>query len=911
MTARPSGRQDTEPYSTELQSEDDRLRRFARIWSRAIRPTAAIAVVESEFVEYLMPLARRLRDALRTTPLNTQPAYEVGQALVAAQCDDAGGLPITLGVLDAYLVLYCPPRRPMPAEESRARCARLQHALAAGFAHALSERAKGEQESVSREALAARAAAEQALHTSEARFQAIFDGAVIGVGVADLDGQVLLVNDAVARMFGRSGDHLLGENVVDWAHPEDVPTAMDVYRELIAGQREHFRMEKPYYRGDGSVLWTNLTVTLLRDATGAPQYQLALMEDITEQRRLRDRLRYEATHDELTGLPNRTLFFERLDEAIDAPTDTGGVPCSPASDPTSVECVAWEREAAELMEADLIPESPSHAAAPDHGPSGAAGPAHAPEPAPSRPHPADHDATAPATNGPPPGVPAPDSVGTGPTTRPGAASAGPEQPWRPASEAGAAPASGAVYGPGATDHGPVARADAAHSRTLPEDAAVVREAPGARTEPAEVSTADRESAVGRGAPAAEDTARFGMCYLDLDGFRAVNDSLGHIVGDRLLIAVAERLQNCLTSPSQLVARPGGDEFFALTLGPTAQRDAVDLAERMLQALAEPIRIKERDLLVRASIGVASGKRGETTRAAVMRSVDIAMYRAKAEGGNRYEVADAASDARVIARHSLTNGLPAALEKGEFFIEYQPLVRLQDGTVRGAEALVRWLHPVHGVLGPDQFITLAENTGLIVPLGRWVLTEAARQARAWRDAGHDGEPLRVNVNLSPCQLRYPDLVADTVAVLDEAGLEPAALCLEVTENDLIGADEAALRPLRQLADLGVDIALDDFGTGYSNLAYLRRLPVSTLKLDRSFTLGMQRAPADPVDVKIVEGIVSLAHTLDLAVTVEGVETGSQAEHLRMLGCDTAQGWYYARPGPPERLHHLALTDVASG
>ncbi len=197
----------------------------------------------------------------------------------------------------------------------------------------------------------------------------------------------------------------------------------------------------------------------------------------------------------------------------------------------------------------------------------------------------------------------------------------------------------------------------------------------------------------------------------------------------------------------------------------------------------------------------------------------------------------------------------------------------------------------------------------MPLGRWVLQEAARQARAWRHAEGDG-PLRVNVNLSPAQLCYPGLVTETVEVLADAGLDPAALCLEVTENALIGADEDALRPLRQLADLGVDIALDDFGTGYSNLSYLRRLPVSTLKLDRSFTRGMQRSPADPVDVKIVEGIVSLAHTLDLSVTVEGVETGSQAECLRVLGCDTAQGWYYARPGPPERLHTLSLVDAAS-
>jgi EAL domain-containing protein (putative c-di-GMP-specific phosphodiesterase class I) len=206
-----------------------------------------------------------------------------------------------------------------------------------------------------------------------------------------------------------------------------------------------------------------------------------------------------------------------------------------------------------------------------------------------------------------------------------------------------------------------------------------------------------------------------------------------------------------------------------------------------------------------------------------------------------------------------------------------------------------------VLGPDRFIPLAEHTGLIVPLGRWVLKEAVRQACEWQLMGVGGlRPLRVNVNLSPRQLHHPDLVEDTVAVLEEAGLPPSSLCLEVTETAMIQADEHELKPLRQLSELGVGIALDDFGTGYSNLANLRRLPANTLKLDRSFTEGLQHDPADPVDLKIVEGIVSLAHTLKLSVTVEGVETSVQAEQLRELGCDSAQGWYYARPGPPERL-----------
>ena len=289
---------------------------------------------------------------------------------------------------------------------------------------------------------------------------------------------------------------------------------------------------------------------------------------------------------------------------------------------------------------------------------------------------------------------------------------------------------------------------------------------------------------------------------------------------------------------------------------------------------------------------------------MLRSADITMYRAKAAGGNRYELADAEADARAITRHGLTTALPAALERGEFFIEYQPLVHLGDGTVHGAEALVRWSHPQHGILGPDRFIPLAEHTGLIVPLGRWVLEQSVRQARDWQcRTRRPARPPRINVNLSPIQLHHPGLVDDTV---DGPGPRPASppgsLCLEVTEIGLIGADEDLLKPLRRLAEMGVDIALDDFGTGYSNLSSLRRLPVSVLKLDRSFTQGMQQHPADPVDLKIVEGIVSLAHSLDLTVTVEGVETRAQAEHLRRAGLRHRPGLVLRPAGPARAASH---------
>ncbi|WP_225826611.1 putative bifunctional diguanylate cyclase/phosphodiesterase [Streptomyces naphthomycinicus] len=711
--------------NAEPDGPEDRLRRLTTIWSRAVYPVTSTSLTRAEFEEQLLPLARRLSELLRTRGFDAEAAKAVGAGLVGAHCTDPEALARTLDCIDAYLVLYC--GEDGPQDELRTRSSRLQHAMAAGYAQALRERTLAEQEAIAQAALQAQGVVAQALHASEARFRAVFEGAAIGVGIADLDGNVLQVNEALLRMFGLSEQTLRGRRVQDWVHPEDAPQTWRLYDELVHGDREHYHVEKAFNRPDGTVLWTNLTVSLLRDADGTPQYQLALMEDTTERRLLNLRLRYEATHDALTGLPNRTLFFERLEKALNA----------------------------------------------------------------------------------------------------------------------------------------------------------------------------------------AEGQRFGLCYLDLDGFKTINDSLGHAAGDRLLVEVADRLQSCATAPGEMVARLGGDEFVALTTGPGTERKVDELAERIMNALITPVSIDGRDLLVRGSLGIVEGPAGERTAAEVLRSADITMYRAKSAGGNRSELADPEADARAITRHGLTTALPTALERGEFFIEYQPLVHLGDGSVRGAEALVRWLHPQHGVLGPDRFIPLAEHTGLIVPLGRWVLEESIRQARAWRERHGDrtaAGPLRINVNLSPCQLSHPGLVQDTVDILERAGVAPDALCLEVTESALIGADDDLLKPLRRLAEMGVDIALDDFGTGYSNLANLRRLPVSILKLDRSFTQGMQQFPADPVDLKIVEGIVSLAHSLDLAVTVEGVETGAQAEQLRILGCDTAQGWYYARPGPPERLHELALADA---
>ncbi|MGH3793603.1 MAG: putative bifunctional diguanylate cyclase/phosphodiesterase [Pseudonocardiaceae bacterium] len=394
----------------------------------------------------------------------------------------------------------------------------------------------------------------------------------------------------------------------------------------------------------------------------------------------------------------------------------------------------------------------------------------------------------------------------------------------------------------------------------------------------------------------DGVGRVGVCYLDLDGFKVINDSLGHDVGDQLLVAVARRLHECAQGGARLAARMGGDEFVVLVPDCTGTDDAVEVADAVLKALAEPVRIAGHELVVTASIGVVECAVADTSPAEMMQAADITLYWAKGEGKGRWALYDQERHARQVARFTLAATMPKALERGEFYLDYQPLVHLADASVAGAEALVRWWHPELGRLGPDRFIGLAEETGLIVPLGQWVLRQACWQATQWSGGF-------VSVNLAERQVRDPRVVDVVAAVLDETGLSASRLQLELTETAAMGTDDEALRTLRRLADLGVRIAIDDFGTGYSNLAYLRRLPVHALKMAGAFMDGLRSPTGDPVDQRIVETLVSMAHTLGLTVTAEAVETEVQAARLRAIGCDSAQGYLYARPGPPQVINSL--------
>ncbi|MEH0935078.1 putative bifunctional diguanylate cyclase/phosphodiesterase [Micromonospora psammae] len=702
--------------------------RYAAEWARAVRRLAFVPLSADETERLLLVHTVRLGQALLAPEFSAVAAEDVGRALVEAHLTEPRVLDWSVLALgDRFLARVLPGRVGEP--EAADRVAALQGALAAGFARALRDRTFSQQERIARSAWQARDAVERALRDSEARFRAVFTGAAIGIGIAGTDGRIIDVNQSFAEMLGYTIEELRQINVASLFHADDAAGMWELYQELIEGKHDTVRVEKRYHRKDGSVVWTDLAVSLVRHDDGRPRFTVAMIEDITERYELQQRLRFQALHDPLTGLPNRTLFFETLGQLF----------------------------------------------------------------------------------------------GT----------AGPEQ-------------------------------------------------------------------------------RIGICFLDLDGFKAVNDSLGHDLGDRLLVTIARRLADCVAGLGHLVARMGGDEFVILVDGGEGIDDAVGVAELALAAVSAPVLMGDQQLAVSASVGVVECPAAETSVSDLMKAADTTLYWAKAEGRGRWAVYDPERSAADIARSALAAGLPAALDRGEFVLHYQPIVSLLDGSMRAVEALVRWRHPELGLVGPDRFIGLAEETGLIVQLGEWVLGQACRDARAWhRD--FPAAKLVVSVNLAARQADDPAIVDTVAAALDRTGLPAELLQLELTESAVMGTAGEPLRSLRRLAALGVRLAIDDFGTGYSNLAYLRRLPIHCLKLAGPFVEGIKAeepdAPADHRDERIVDALVRLAHALELWVTAEAVETGTQAERLRALRCDTGQGRWFGPPEPAERITARLRGEVA--
>ncbi len=395
-----------------------------------------------------------------------------------------------------------------------------------------------------------------------------------------------------------------------------------------------------------------------------------------------------------------------------------------------------------------------------------------------------------------------------------------------------------------------------------------------------------------------------VLFVDLDDFKTVNDSRGHTVGDALLVAAGERLVSVLR-PGDTVARLGGDEFAVLVEDVGDAREAIVPAERILAAFSVPFVVGGAELFVGASIGIAIGAAGERTTDELLRNADFAMYQAKSLGKGRHAMFEPRMRDAAVERVELATMLRHALDREEFTLHYQPIVDLRTGATRGVEALIRWQHPERGLLMPGAFIGIAEETGLIVPIGRWVLRQACRQARQWQDRYPSDPPLTMSVNLSPRQFTDPRLVTGIAEALRDADLEPESLTLEITESVLVGDGDSTVEKLRQIRSLGVRLAIDDFGTGYSSLSYLQRFPIDILKIDRAFV----EAIGQPEGNALVRSIVDIGRTLHLKTVAEGVEHPDQPGQLVELDCDLGQGYLMNRPQDASAIDaYLARTAV---
>jgi diguanylate cyclase (GGDEF)-like protein/PAS domain S-box-containing protein len=566
--------------------------------------------------------------------------------------------------------------------------------------------------------------ARRELMEAEERFREAFEGAPIGMALADLDGHLFRVNRAMAGMLGYEQHELVGKAITEITYADDLEVSRNEMRRLIEGEVAHYKLEKRYVHAAGHPLWVSLSVSLVRSPDGEPLYQIGQLEDITERKAISERLHHAAIHDALTGLPNRALFVERLATAL--------------------------------------------ARAEHH------------------------------------------------------------------------------------DH------------------------------------------------------RVGVIFLDLDRFKLVNDSLGHATGDRLLKVVADRLCHAIRS-GDTVARFGGDEFVVLCDEVADEAAVREVAERVAAEVARPVALSGAEVFVTGSLGVVLSGRPADSPDALVRDADAAMYLAKDHGRARIEVFDERAHVRALDHVRMGGDLHRAIDRGELRVHYQPVVDLETGRVRGFEALVRWMHPTRGLLLPAAFIPLAEETGLIVPIGSWVLEEACRQTVEWQRRRHDEAPLSINVNLAPRQLAEPSFPDELHRILTSTGIDPDAVWLELTEGALMEDVANVRRELETLRGRGVHLAVDDFGTGYSSLAHLKRFPVEALKVDHTFVDGLGN---EPEDTSIVTAVINLAHSLGMAAVAEGLETRQQLAELRTMGCDFAQGYLFGAPRSPDEIGERPADDLVA-
>ncbi|MCW3003350.1 MAG: hypothetical protein JWQ20_2648 [Conexibacter sp.] len=718
------------------------------------------------------------------------------------------------------------------------------------------------------EDVTARRVAEERMRDSERRFERAFQSAGTGMMLIGLDGVLQKVNRSACELFGASPERLVGMSIRDFQHPERRRWDETAYGELLRGERDGYEYDGPYHDLQGRDRHGSVIVSLVRDDDGAAQYTIVQLQDITE------RVAAQRREAALAALGRHALAVETLPdlfaEATRVVAATLGAPYA-----TLVSAGGGEILAAEGWDglparghASAVLDAPDAIVVDD-----------------ARNPPAGLDAAALVDAG----------VGRGAAVAVPGACVGPFAVL-------------AVHACGAT---PFEDADVAFLRSAANvlTAALRRDAAEGELRhrtlhdpltglPNRALLVDRvRLALPR---ARRDNRSLAVLVLDLDDFKSINDTHGHDNGDELLRTIARRLHDVLRANDTL-ARLGADEFVALCEGLEDPEEALAVAERLLAAAATPVTLGGVAVRCSASIGIALAGEGDDSDAeGLLRDADLAMHRTKAAGRGGYEVFEHAMRTRALQRVALTNDLDRALERGELALAFQPIVSLADGDIEAAESLVRWNHPERGLVMPDAFIGLAERTGRIVDLGRWVLREAARHAAQWPQ-------LTIGVNVSRRQLSQPGLVADVAGALAEHGVPPHRFCIEVTETALMDDPAGATKALHALRDLGVQVSLDDFGTGYSSLSSLSEFPLNTIKLDRSFL------PADPAARKgwsIVRAVLDMAHTLRLEVVAEGVETAAQRDELMRLGCVLGQGYLFSRPVSAAVLSAALSTSAGS-
>jgi diguanylate cyclase (GGDEF)-like protein/PAS domain S-box-containing protein len=671
-------------------------------------------------------------------------------------------------------------------------------------------------------------------------FREAFEQAVVPTALIAPDGKHLRVNRAMCDLTGRSAEELVGTSWQHITHPVDIDVLLGPERAALDGGVSAFRAESRLVRPDGGVAWTVQSWALATDGSGRPLYFVAQLEDITERKRMEAALR------------ERERFSRDVLDSLVAPTavlDADGTIVAVNR--------AWRRY--------------GEGAGADPGSAG---------PGANYLAVCERSATL-------------EALAAAEGIR--AILAGAREEF--VMDYSCHPPGGEGWFSlrvtplsGVDDGAVVCHIDISDRKRFEIqliEQAVVDPLTGL---PNRRSFVERLAEAQAG-PGATDLA---VLFLDLDRFKVVNDSMGHQAGDRLLAEVGARLHDALR-PTDLLARFGGDEFVVLCRSVRTEAQAVSIAGRLAQAVSAPFTVDGSEVYVTASTGIALAAEGLSPED-LLRAADTAMYRAK-RWGRPYQVFDEAMRVRSTERLSMESALHRALEREEFRLHYQPAVSILDGRIVGVEALLRWEHPDRGLILPAEFIPVAEESGLIVPIGRWVLEEACRQAERWRRFGRE---TWLSLNLSAHQLTAPDLVEEVRAALEETATDPQRIHLEITESALMEDTDGVARVVRALKELGVRLSIDDFGTGYSSLAHLKRLAVDTLKIDRSFVDGLGR---EAEDTAIVMAVLGMARSLGLSVVAEGVETEEQLTALRDLGCTLAQGFYFARPEPPESVARL--------